>query len=244
MNRTVVVTGGGTGIGRAIVTRFAADRDTVFAVGRRREVLENVGADWPSIVPVVADCTDPRQLRGLAGEVEAHGGVDVVVANAGGAFHGPLDTVEQVLDHWRSTLDTNLLSAVLLDAVLRPLLRDGGRFIAISSASTRGGGEVAYASSKAAMNRWILQVASDLGSKATANVVSPGFVPDTELYDGPVDEAVRTASARGTAVQRVGTPEDIAAVVHFLASAEAGFISGSVVDADGGRRIPQFRARQ
>ena len=242
--RTVVVSGGGTGIGRAIAVRFADDGDTVVIVGRRREVLEKAAAGRPNVVPFVADCTDPDQLRALAAELEQRGGVDVLVANAGGSHHGPLETLEQVAEHWRVTVDANLLSAVLLEAALRPLLRNGARFIAISSASSRGGGEVAYATSKAAVNRWISQLASDLGGTATANVVSPGFVPDTELYDGPVDEAVRVAAAQRTAVARVGTPEDIAEVVHFVASPQAGFVSGTVVDVDGGRKVPVFRARR
>jgi 3-oxoacyl-[acyl-carrier protein] reductase len=243
--RNVVVSGGGTGIGRAIAERFAEDGDTVVIVGRRRDVLDGAAAQRPNIVPFVADCTEPEQLHALAAELERRGGVDVVVANAGGTHRGPLETLEQVAEHWRATVDANVLSAVLLEFALRPLLRNGGRFVAISStsASYRVGGEVAYASSKSAINRWIGQLATDLGGKATANVVSPGFVPDTEIYESPVDEATRARTAGLTPVQRVGTPEDIAAVVHFLASPEAGFVSGNVFDVDGGRKVPTVRPR-
>lgn len=239
--QTVVVSGGGTGIGRAITNTFANDGATVIVVGRRADVLKKVADGRDNVIPMSADVTDPVQLRKLAADIKSgFGTVDVVVANAGGGHNEPIDSLEDLAEHWKLIVNANVLSAVLFEHALRPLLRrNGGRFIATTSASARSnGGEVAYASSKAALNRWIVQVASDLGAEGiTANCVSPGFVPATELYGGAIDESAYERVSRGIAVRRVGTPQDIAAAVKYLASAEAGFVSGSVHDVDGGRLV-------
>jgi len=246
--RSAVVTGGGTGIGAAIVAALAADGCRVVSVGRRAEVLqtaaEKVNGDLGRelVSPYRADLTDVDDVAALADHVGAAiGEVDVLVNNAGGADHRPLDTLAAVADHWRATLSQNLISAILVTHALKPLLRrPGGRVIAISSAASRGrGGEVAYASSKAAMNRWVLSLATELGGDGiTANVVLPGFVPATELYgpDGAPDER-RAQSARAIAVGRAGEPEDVAAMVRFLASEEASWVSAATVEVDGGVKV-------
>ena len=240
-SRTVVITGGGTGIGRATAHAFAEAGDCVIVVGRRSKPLEAVAAEHTGIIAMTADVTDPEQLRRVSADVvRLYGSVDVLVANAGGSDRSSVDTLEDVAAHWHRSLDSNLMSAVLLEHAFRPhLRRPGGRLVAVSSqTATSAGGSVAYASAKAAVNRWIVQVASDLGPDGiTANVVSPGFVPDTGLYGGPVDSGVRDKLSAGTAVRRPGTPEDIAGAIRYLASPEAAFVSGAVLDIDGGRRV-------
>jgi 3-oxoacyl-[acyl-carrier protein] reductase len=245
--RTAVVTGGGTGIGRAIAGALAADGCRVLLVGRRAHVLDaaaesiNAQADGNPVTSFTADVTSPDAVGALAEHVAATFGVlDVLVNNAGGARHQPIETIADLAAHWQETVAQNLTSAVITTAALRGLLRrPGGRVVAVSSKSALGaGGEVAYASAKAAMNRWIVTLATELGPDGiTANVVSPGFVPDTELYgpNGP-DPAWNARIVRGIAATRVGTPADVASAVRYITSPEASWITGSRFDVDGGVR--------
>lgn len=239
-----VVTGGGTGIGKGIARALANAGHKVVLVGRRGPVVEAAAAELGGGASAfAADVTDVDQLAALADHVGALGGlVDVLVNNAGGADRRPLDTLADVAEHWTNTLTINVLSAVLTTEALKPMLaRPGGRVISISSASSRGrGGNVAYASAKAAMNRWVMTLASELGRDGiTANVVVPGFVPDTELY-GPdgADDVYRSRVLPSVAVGRLGTADDVGALVRFLASPDAGWISGQCYDIDGGTRLP------
>lgn len=238
--RTAVVTGGGTGIGRGIAALLAADGYRVAVLGRRREVLDEVAGETGAIA-VAADLSVPADVARAATEVvDALGTIDALVLNAGSAQRGPQETLDDVADHWTSTMAQNLLPAVLLEHALRPhLRRPGGRVVAVSSASARAvGGEVAYAASKAALNRWVVTLAAQLGREGiTVNAVSPGFVPDTGLYDGTLDPAWTGRVARGIAVGRVGTPQDIADSVRWLVSPGSGFVNGTVVEVDGGRRV-------
>jgi len=237
--RTAVVTGGGTGIGRGIVRLLAADGWRLAVLGRRRTVLEEVAAETGAVV-VAADLAEPGEVeRATAEVVAALGPIDAVVLNAGSAQRGPQETLEQVAAHWMTTMAQNLLPTVLVEHALRPhLRRPGGRVVAISSASARvAGGEVAYAASKAAMNRWVVGLAAVLGREGiTVNGVAPGFVPDTELYDGTLDPAWVEGAAHRIAVGRVGAPEDVADAVRWLISDGTGFVNGTVVEVDGGRR--------
>lgn len=238
--RTAVVTGGGTGIGRAIALTLAEDGYRVAVVGRRREVLQPV-ADAVGGLAVTADLTDVADVERAARElVDGLGVVDALVLNAGGADHRPLETVADVAASWSATFEQNVLSAVLLEHALRPhLRRPGGRVVAITSAAARsGGGGLAYGCSKAAVNRWVLSLASTLGAEGiTANALAPGFVPDTELYDGEFDPEWLRRVSGGIAVRRVGEPQDIADSVRWLVSPQAGFVSGTVVEVDGGRTV-------
>jgi 3-oxoacyl-[acyl-carrier protein] reductase len=247
--RTAVVTGGGTGIGRAITAALAEQGQRVVVVGRRFDVLQacanelTAAAGKPaSVTAFRADLTDVDDVAALAEHVRAElGTLDILVNNAGGSQRGPVDSLADLAAKWRDTMTQNVVSAVITTEALRPLLRrPGGRVVVISSRSARsGGGDSAYASSKAALNRWIVSLASELGGDGiTANVVSPGFVPDTELYGdaGPAPEW-HARIAKGIAMGRVGEPSDIASVVRYVTSPEAGWVTGTVVEVDGGVRI-------
>ena len=131
---------------------------------------------------------------------------------------------------------SSVLTAVLLTTALEPSLRrPGGRIVTISSiAAIRGGGE-SYSAAKAALIGWTFQLASTLGPEGvTANVVAPGFIEGTEFFGATMTDERRDRLIAETKVQRAGRPEDVAAAVRYLASPEAGFVTGHVLHVNGG----------
>lgn len=236
----VVISGGGTGIGRAIALRFAADGWRVAVVGRRLEPLEAVARAHPGVVTITADLSAPAEVQRVGDEVaDRMGTVRAIVANAGGSRHSTPSGLAEVAAHWSSTFAQNVLTAVLLETALRPHLdRAGGRVIVISSFSARtNAGNAAYGASKAALHRWVMSLADELGAVGcTANAIAPGFVPDSELFGGPLAAERVERISESIAVRRAGTPADIADAVAWLASPGAGFVNGTVIEVDGGRR--------
>lgn len=235
--RVVVVSGGGTGIGRAVAERFARQGDRVTVLGRRAGVLRDAAREIQSTHPlqvVPVDLSVPEDIERALEDLPEH--VDVLVNNAGGRG-GPTrgEGLKGVAEQWRRVFDSNVLPAVLLTEALLPrLARDGGRVVTIGSvAALRGNG--AYGAAKAALMAWNHTLAQQLGPHgATANVVLPGFVAGTEFFGVPADEKELARRRSQTLVGRVGEPEDIAAAVAFLASPEGGYITGEFLNSNGG----------
>jgi 3-oxoacyl-[acyl-carrier protein] reductase len=235
MTRQVVVSGGGTGIGRAIAAAFAGDGDRVVIVGRRAEVLDGavreIGGD---VLAVPADLTVAADVERVAAAV---GDVDVIVNNAGGGTSfGPKATLDEHASAWRREFDVNVLTAVLLTTALLPKLRrPGGRIVTISSVAALRGGGGAYSAAKAALHGWSLALAVDLGPDGvTANVVAPGYVADTEFFGPRLSPEGHDARVRQTLVGRAGAPADVAAAVRYLASPGAGYVTGQILQVNGG----------
>ncbi|WP_371501278.1 SDR family oxidoreductase [Kitasatospora sp. NBC_00374] len=247
-DRLTVVSGGGTGIGRAIAHAFAADGDRVVILGRRPEILERARAEIdrevgaPRVLPLAVDLTDPEQVTRAAGAIAALGPVDVLVNNAGAIVTAPADdSLAALAEAWRRDLDTNLLTAVLLtSALLDRLRRPGGRLVLISSAAAQRGGAGAhsagsYAAAKAALHGWAFGLARQLGPDGiTVNVLAPGYVADTPIFGDRATADFHAGKIADTLVGRAGTPADVAAAVGYLASPAAGYLTGQVIGLNGG----------
>ncbi len=234
MGRTVVVSGGGTGIGRAIAEAFREVGDEVVIIGRRAEVLDEtarvIGAQ-----ALVADLTDPAAVESLATQLPEQ--VSVLVNCAGGnttiGEPEPASLVD-LAQSWHRNLDANVLTAVLLTAALDERLVAGGAVVSFSSvAADRGAGS--YGAAKAALAAWNVSLAQDLGPRdITANVIAPGFIDDTEFFHGRMTDERRATIANATQLKRVGRPDEIAGTVQFLASAAARYLTGQVIAVNGG----------
>ncbi|MEW2393532.1 SDR family oxidoreductase [Streptomyces venezuelae] len=239
MARTILITGGGTGIGRAAARLFAGQGDSVYVTGRRREPLDELAAEI-GVRGLVCDHTRPEALIALLSELPEQ--VDVLVNNAGGNtdFDGDQKREPADLDAYaqafRANLDANLVSAALTTRALDGRLANGGAVVHIGSiAASRGSGAGSYGASKAGLASWNLDLAQALGPRAiTANVVAPGYIADTEFFRDRLPDERREQLVAATSTGRAGAPSDIAETVAFLASPGARHITGQVLHVNGG----------
>ncbi|MBO1417622.1 SDR family NAD(P)-dependent oxidoreductase [Streptomyces sp. FH025] len=237
MARNVVVTGGGTGIGYEVARRFAEAGENVVIVGRRRAVLEKAAVDLgPNVTPLVCDLADPDAVEAALDELPRR--IDVLVNNAGSRETVVGGGPHALLARWRGDFERNVLTVVLLTESIRDRLTPGsGRVVTISSiAALRGAGS--YGASKASLHAWNHFLAAQLGTSGiTANIVAPGTVAGTEFFGPRLDEAEVARRAARTLLGRIGETGEVAAAVHFLASPEAGFITGEILHCNGGELL-------
>ncbi|SDM14628.1 SDR family NAD(P)-dependent oxidoreductase [Streptomyces wuyuanensis] len=243
MARTVVISGGGTGIGLATAEVFAADGEQVLLLGRREEVLQRAAGRIPGARYCAADLTEPQGAR-RAAEFAAreYGTVDVLVHSAGGSgaledrpeFEDPL---EAVAHDWTLNFRLNTLTATLLTEALQDhLATPGGRVLFLSSiAAYRGSGSGAYAASKAALHPYAHDLARRLGPRGiTVNLVAPGYVEETDFFGDGIGEDRRRQLIAETSTGRAGHPGDVAQTLHWLASHAAAHITSQVIQVNGG----------
>jgi NAD(P)-dependent dehydrogenase (short-subunit alcohol dehydrogenase family) len=239
VTRVVVVTGGGKGIGKAVVERFAGAGDRVVAVGRDGEALAATAAAETE----VCDVTDEAAVAAL---FERLGRVDVLVNNAGSATSAPLGRT--TLDEWRSLLDVNATGGFLCTrAVLGGMVeRDEGRIVTVASSAARVGipYTAAYTASKHAAVGLMRAVAAEVaGTSVTANAVCPTYVR-TEMTERSIarivsvtdrsEEEAEAALIASSPLGRLLEPDEVAFAVAFLAAPEAGAINGQALVLDGG----------
>jgi 3-oxoacyl-[acyl-carrier protein] reductase len=235
---TVVVTGGATGIGRAVVTRLIAQGRDVTAVGRRPDVLAELAAQTGSDV-VAADVSTVAGARAVRAHLDDAGtSCEAVVAAAGGlpGASDAADPLDGIRLSWQEAFASNVLSAVLVVEALRDQLANGGRVVLLSSvAGLRGSGGGPYGAVKAALHGWCFDLAAELGpGGGTANVVAPGFVPDTGFWAGRLSPESRSRRAEQTLVGREGTPDEVASLIAWLLGPDGGWVTGQILSPNGG----------
>ncbi|MER7556633.1 3-oxoacyl-ACP reductase FabG [Nocardioides sp. NPDC126508] len=225
--RSVLVTGGSRGIGRAIAEAFVANGDKVAVTSRKGGAPEGA-------LDLVCDITDPAAVEEAYAAAEAaHGPVEVLVANAG--ITKDTLVLRMSEDDFTSVIDTNLTASFrLAKRASKGMLRlRRGRIIFISSVVGLMGnpGQVNYAASKAGLVGMARSLARELGSRGiTANVVAPGFV-ETEMTAVLTDEQQKAITDR-VPLARYATPDEVASAVTWLA--DAGYVTGAVIPVDGG----------
>jgi len=241
-DRIAVVTGGSSGIGKAVAEAFAHDNAQVVIIGRRMETLEATGQTiGPTCTWQQADVSQRGQVTAaVSAIIEQFGKIDVLVNNAGFVRGITTDVpLEQAEQTWDDELGTNLRGAFLMAVAVAPHLpRPGGRIINISSiAAFTGGsrpGAIGYAAAKAGLLGMTYALARELSPQGiTVNAIAPGFIANTEFTGHWPEERVRGIVAQ-TPLGRAGRAADVAAAVLFLASAGASFITGEVLNVNGG----------
>jgi 3-oxoacyl-[acyl-carrier protein] reductase len=237
--KVALVTGASRGIGRAIATRLAGEGATVVAAARgdnARDCVEALTAKGLNAEVLSLDVTDSAAVEAApGGVVERHGRLDILVSNAGITRDQLLMRMKR--DDWDAVIATNLTATFLLaQAAMRPMLKQrGGRIIAVGSVVGQMGnaGQANYAASKAGLIGFAKALAREVASRAiTVNVVAPGMI-DTDMT-----KAISAKASVDWAAQiplgRLGSVDDIAAAVSFLASDEASYITGHVLAVNGG----------
>ncbi|MEO7190678.1 MAG: 3-oxoacyl-[acyl-carrier-protein] reductase [Vicinamibacterales bacterium] len=237
--RVALVTGASRGIGRAVALGLAARGANVVAAARgdnARAVVEEIRASGGEATAVAMDVTDDAAIGRVVAEVLARTGrIDVLVNNAG-------ITRDQLMlrmkrEDWDAVLATNLTAAFsCVQAVLKPMVKQrSGRIVNITSVVGQAGnaGQVNYAASKAGLIGFTKALALEVASRSiTVNAVAPGLV-DTDMTRAISSEA-HEKWAETIPLKRLGTPDDVANAVMFLASDEASYITGHVLAVNGG----------
>ena len=245
-NTTVLVTGGGGGIGSALCHRFAAEGARVAVLDRAHDaaakVADEIDSTAGTALAVACDITDRDAVDAAVAQVtEQFGPIDVLVNNAGWDLFVPfLDTVP---DDWARLIDINLVGALNMHHAILPRMveRGSGRVVNISSDAARVGssGEAVYAACKAGLIAFSKTLAREHSRHGiTLNVVCPGPT-DTALLATVTDtaanpEKLREAFRRAIPLGRLGEPDDLAGAVLFFASSDAAYVTGQVLSVSGG----------
>ena len=240
-DRVAIVTGAGRGIGAAVARTFAGAGADVVIASRTKDQLDEVAADVRGMgrraVVVPCDVSETANLQELVDRGIAElGRIDVLVNNAGGTSPRPfLDTSERMFER---AFHFNVTTAFALSKLVVPhmLAGDGGSIVNIGSAigRLRDRGFVAYGTAKAAMAHMTRLMAADLAPRVRANAIAVGSVATSALETVLENDDIRNEMVEKTPLRRLGRPDDIAFGALWLASPAGSFVTGKVIEIDGG----------
>jgi 3-oxoacyl-[acyl-carrier protein] reductase len=243
--RRAVITGGARGLGRSVALMLAQHKFEIALVdlgdAPLADVEQEVAQAGGHAVSFICDVTDHAAIQAASARIlDALGGVDVLVNNAGRSQPKPISELSE--EEWDGTINVNLKSQFSWSKALSPsMVKQGsGRIINISSMSGHTGGawpavsKAAYAAAKAGVIGFTKGLARELAPAVRVNAICPGIMVTrlAEAYFGP---DVRDRILGDIPLGRFGTPEDVAEVVVFLATAERAFLTGEIIDVDGGQ---------
>ena len=240
MNRIALVTGASRGIGRACALELAKTGTRVALAARQAGKLEEVAAEIRAsggeAFVVAIDINDHASIKESFGKVaKEFGRIDILVNNAGVTKDGL--ALRMKPDDWNMVLQTNLTGAFYcIQQVISPMMRERwGRIVNISSVVGEAGnaGQANYVASKAGLIGLTKSLAQELGSRnITVNAVAPGFI-ETDMTHGLKND-LKAKITQGIPLGRIGRPDEVAAAVRFLCGEDAGYITGNVIDVNGG----------
>jgi 3-oxoacyl-[acyl-carrier protein] reductase len=240
--RVAIVTGGGGGLGSGICPALAAAGAAVAVAGRTRAKLEDVAASVNATggraIAVEADIADSASVAAMTDRVVSElGGIDILVNNAAVYHRKPWTEITEA--DWDQVLDTNLKGYYLCARAAYPFLKDSGRGRVINVASITFFGGVPflldYVASKGGIVGFTRALAREVGPDAiTVNTLSPGAFPTDAEKIHPDQEGYNRAILEAQSIKRRGTPQDVGNLVTFLASDAASFITGQLIQIDGG----------
>jgi 3-oxoacyl-[acyl-carrier protein] reductase len=232
--KTAIVTGGSRGIGRAVVQRLAAGGARVIFTYRASRTAAEKLADEVGAVALQCDQAEPATAVPALFDLVRDDGLDILVNNA--AINGSRPISELTADDFDRFMTINAKFPLLAIREAIPLLHSDGRIINLSTLNTvvAAPGLALYCASKAAVEQFTAVAARELGVRGiTVNTVSPGATDTDMLRDANPPEALAQSAAL-TALQRLGRPDDVAAIIAFLAGPDAGWVTGQNIRASGG----------
>jgi 3-oxoacyl-[acyl-carrier protein] reductase len=247
--RVVVVTGGGSGMGKAIAHKFADNGDVVFILGRNQEKLNSAAKGHNNLIKtIVADVTDITAIEKASQIIiKDYSKIDVLVNNAGGNLK--IDANVKAIDAqnaWKQIIETNLSSVFNMIFVFsKHLTKPGGRIINITSMAALGGSRQggitgqAYSAAKSGIHGLSRTLVSSLAADGiTINCIAPGVITNTDFFGGQkVPDELANFYLPKIPAGRLGLPDEIAAGVFYLASEEANYITGEILNINGGAQF-------
>jgi 3-oxoacyl-[acyl-carrier protein] reductase len=242
-DKVVIVTGGGRGIGRTMVERFHSERSLVTAL----DIAFPPEPAEDGVALVTCDVTDEGSVRAaIDSVVEQHGRVDVLVNNAGINIEGQVEELDPA--SWRRCFEVNVTGTFLMCQAVIPTLKrqGGGRIINAASfaAIVPSVATAAYSASKAAVVQLTRVLAGELGPWGiTVNAYAPGMIPTAMNGFADLDAMSQARLLDTLSLRRWGDAEDVASLVRFLASDEAGYITGTLIDVSGGKLATQIPSK-